>query len=107
MVEQSVIDLLLTGVEEANKKLDELMNWKAKFEERMNNRDKQIDDMRQTLYANSTGLVSTVQRLCNCKNDISHEISQWKVFFLGILQKLIVWGIIGLIVYLLYLYKTN
>lgn len=107
MAEQETLNLLLNGMEAANEKLDELMQWKATFEERSKNQGVLIDDMRQTLYDNPSGLVSTVQRLYSCKNEVNRERIQWKNFFLDILKRVIVWAIIALIVWGMYLYKYS
>jgi len=86
--------------------IKELLEWKGALDERCDARGEKISRVEQVLFGNpdpDKGLLARVQRLNGCKKSILRS----REFWLGVLQKVIVWGIIGIIAYGLYLYKTH
>lgn len=103
------LDQIYAMLEAIDEKVDSLLLWKAAHNEQHKTITRDITDVRKTLYGNPNGLVSKVQRLLNCKNQI--QIRSWKEFWMGILAGIIkvvvAAAIIGLVGWLLFIYKNN
>lgn len=95
-------------VTDTNEKMTALFEWKGTVEQRCKDRGKELEEIKDVTFGNPTpesGLVLKVQRLIDCKKFLNQSRINTREFWRPILQKLIVWVIIGLIVFLLVMYK--
>ena len=93
-------------LKEIYKGVKELLEWKSALDERCEARGEKLARFDQIIFGNpnpDNGLLARVQKLNNCKK----SVTAWREFWLVVLQKIIVWGIIAIIAYGLYLYKTH
>jgi hypothetical protein len=90
-------------LKEMNGKLDDLLIWRGGLDERCKAHREQTDEVRDVLFANPTGLKSKVERLWNGKTGAS----RWKDFWMFILRSAIIFGILGIVGWLLLLYKQH
>ncbi len=95
------------NAEDVYKKLDiidvkvgQVLIWKAKHETAHELLERDIGDSRAAIFENP-GLISKVSTLWNCKKDTT----KWKEFWFGILRYLVVAVIVGVVAWLLVLYK--
>lgn len=79
-----------------NGKLDELLVWKATIDERCKAHREKTDEVREVLFDNPSGIKLKVERLWNCKQNLSDSRIFWRNFFAWILKALIVSGILSL-----------
>jgi len=86
-----------------NEKLDSLLQWKAGHNEQHKIINRDLNEIRETLFDNPGGLKSRVERLWNCKN----TITTWREFFLQILRTVITWAVIALVIWQLFIYKQH
>lgn len=85
-------------------KVDELLKWQAKMEERCKNHLQSTKDVRLVLFGNPTGgLMSVVQGLQNCK-DIT---TRWKDLLFSVLKVLIATGIVSMAAWLFMMYRIH
>ena len=96
------LEQIFTKLEGVDGKVDELLVWKAVIDERCKSHREQTNELRETIFANSKGLKFKVERLCNNKKDTIKQ----KDFWFSILRTVIAYGIIGVLVWLLMIYKT-
>lgn len=97
-----IVSNLCESVEITNKAI-------ATINERCLNRGQTLDGHTRTLYGDNGagGIVARVNTLNgDCINKKAANV-QVKDFFLGVAQKLIVWGIISVVVFLLYSWKAQ
>lgn len=87
-------------LKEMNGKLDELLLWKAGHDKGHETIDRDIKEVREVLFDNP-GLKSKVERLWNCKKDSF----RWRDFWMSVLRTVVATIILGVIVWLLLLYK--
>ena len=92
-------------LKQMNSKLDELLLWRAALDERCVAHREQTAEHRKVLFDNP-GLKSKVDRLWNCKHDLKTRRENVINFFMGVLKLLVVAAIVGITVWLLYIYKT-
>lgn len=83
-------------------KLDELLLWKAAHEESHKTIDRDITEVRDTLFENP-GLKSQVQTLMNCKQGIS----RWTNFWMGVLKVVIAAIIVMVLTWFMVLYQKG
>lgn len=95
-------DIILSKLNEMDGKLDELLTWKAVHKTEHKGISRDVVEIRETLFDNP-GLKSQVQTLMNCKQDTF----RWRDFWMWVLRCLTVSGIIGLIGWLMFIYKKN
>lgn len=95
-------DQILEKLNEMNGKLDKLLQWKAAHQESHKTIDRDITEVRDTLFENP-GLKSQVQTLINCKQNIS----RWRNFWMSILRLIVVAAIIAVIGWFMFLYKKG
>lgn len=101
---EEILNTILEKVTSTDEKVDNLLQWKAKLDERCTTRGENLERLNKIIYGNpNNGLISKVQQLLNCKENIRNT----RTFFLTILQKILTYGGIAIIVWLLWLYKTN
>lgn len=101
---ENLLKDILEKVTSTDSKVDKLLQWKAALDERCSTRGHTLDRICKTLYNNSNGgLVGKVNSLLNCKESIRST----RAFFVTILQKVITYGIIAIIIWLLILYKGH
>lgn len=100
-------DQVLEKLEEMNKemnsKLDTLLQWKAVHQESHKTIDRDIVEVRDTLFDNPGGLKSQVQTLMNSKRNVF----QWRKFWMGTLQLVVVATIIAVLGWFMFLYKKG
>lgn len=92
-------------LKQIHKGIQELLEWKGALDERCEARGEKLSRVEQVLFGNpdpDKGLLARVQRLNGCKK----SVTAWREFWLVVLQKVITWGIIAIIIFGLYLYKT-
>lgn len=90
-----------------NGKVDKLIKWQAAMGERCDYHRRDTDGMRKVLYGDSEdGLVSDVQRLKNCKNNLKESTTKWRNLLFRILGTIISTGIILVVIWLMGLYKN-
>lgn len=94
---------ILSKLNEMNSKLDELLQWKAAHQEGHKSIDRDIGEVRDTLFENPGGLKSQVQTLVNCKRNIS----RWRNFWMDVLRLIVVAVIIAVLGWFLFLYKKG
>lgn len=88
--------------------IDVLLRWKERMDERCKHHIDNTGRINKTLYGNSgDGLVSEVQRLKNCKENVKDSAAQWKSFILGVLRTLVSTGVILLFLWLMSMYKSH
>ena len=93
---------VLDKLNEMDPKLDELLMWKAAHEEGHKTIDRDITEIRDTLFENP-GLKSQMQTLMNCKQGIS----RWRDFWMGVLKVVIAAIIIMTFTWLMVLYQKG
>lgn len=81
-------------------KVDELLVWQGRMEERCTSHRIQTDELRKTVFDNP-GLKLKVQTLWNCKQNIT----KWREFWMIILRYLIIAVIISVCGFLFVMYK--
>jgi len=93
-------------LEQMDGKLDNLLQWRAAVDERCRAHHADTEEVRKTVYGNpgsTNGLQFEVSRLMNCKK----ETRRWKDFWIFVLRSLVIFGIIGIIMWLMGLYKGS
>jgi len=95
-------DQILEKLNGMDTKLDELLLWKAAHRESHKIIDRDITEVRDTLFENP-GLKSQVQTLVNCKQNIS----RWRNFWMDVLKLVVVAAIIAVLSWFLFLYKKG
>jgi len=101
------LDIIKDIAEKIDGKCDELLEFRAVHTETHKALVADLDEIHQTLYAKPEGLSYKVERIAlNCK---SHEAVrlQKKAFVSSLLNKLATAAIIGLIIWLLALYRSH
>lgn len=83
-------------------KVDKLLIWKAGHVKAHELIERDVADNRATLFENP-GLISKVDTLWNYKSDTT----KWRKFWLEILKYLVVASIVGIVTWLLLLYKGS
>jgi len=96
-------DQVIETLNEMNGKLDKLLQWKAAHQEGHKTIDRDITELRDTLFDNPGGLKSQVQTLVNCKQNIS----RWRSFWMDVLKLVVVAAIIAVLGWFLFLYKKG
>ena len=96
-------DQMLEKLNEMDTKLDEILQWKAAHQESHKSIDRDITEVRDTLFDNPGGLKSQVQTLVNCKRDMS----RWRNFWMDVLKFVVVFTIIGMLGWFLFLYRKG
>lgn len=96
-------DQILEKLNEMDTKLDEILQWKAAHQESHKSIDRDITEVRDTLFDNPGGLKSQVQTLVNCKRDMS----RWRNFWMGIVQLVVVAVIVAMLGWCLFLYRKG
>ncbi len=91
---------VIKKLDEANKKLDTLLLWREKVEERCKSHIEQTKEVRAVLF-NNPGLKAQVQTLMNN----SHNTSRWRDFYLGTFKIVIAALIVSLVIWLLTIYR--
>ena len=93
------------GLKTVNEKLDEMLQWKAGFEERCVAHKSQTEEVRNTLFGDRgcNGMVKQVDRLVQCKG----ELSRWRDFRIGLFKIVVAAAIISLVSWLLFIYRLN
>ena len=84
-----------------NGKVDELLVWKEVHNQKHISLDRDLTGVRDTLYGNPGGVLSKVERLWNCKVNIS----RWQTFWMQVLRGVLTASIFGVIVWALMMYK--
>lgn len=95
-------DQILEKLNEMNGKLDKLLQWKAAHEESHKSIDRDMGEVRDTLFDNP-GLKSQVQTLMNCKQNIS----RWRSFWMDVLKLVVVAAVVAVLSWFLFLYKKG
>jgi len=95
-------DQILEKLNEISGKLDELLLWKAAHQESHKIINRDLDEVRDTLFENP-GLKSQVQTLINCKQNVS----RWRNFWMDVLKFVVVAAIIAVLSWFLFLYKKG
>ena len=93
---------VLDKLGEMDVKLDDLLKWKAVHQESHKIIDRDITEVRETLFENP-GLKSQVQTLMNCKQGIS----RWRDFWMGVLKVVVAAGIIMIFTWFMLLYQKG
>lgn len=89
-----------------NNKMEVLAKWQGAVDERCKTERESVSNIKATLFGNpakQNGLVSKVQ----CLMDNKKRQLTSREFWQGVLQKVITWGIIAVIVWALWMYKTG
>ena len=94
------LEQIYEKLESVDGKVDTLLVWKARIDERCKAHRQQTDELRETVFENP-GLKSKVERLWNCKKAMTRQ----KEFWLGVLRTVLSYGIIGIAVWLLFIFK--
>jgi hypothetical protein len=101
---EELLKNILAKVTSTDEKVDKLLQWKAALDERCLTRGENLERINKIIYGNPNGgLVSKVQQLINCKENIRST----RTFFLSILQKVIVYVIVAVIVWAMIQYKKS
>ena len=93
---------VLEKLNKMDSKLDDLLLWKAAHKESHKIIDRDIGEVRDTLFENP-GLKSQVQTLMNCKRNVS----RWRDFWMGVLKLVVATAIIATLTWFLFLYKKG
>jgi hypothetical protein len=99
----TIQEQILAEVQTANLRLANLEVLTAKIEVRSRNHDRQLATIEKELWGNPHGLKVRLQSLENCKQNLKDS----RVFWRGVLQKVLAYGIIALAAYALWLYKNS
>lgn len=94
---------MIKKLDDANVKLDLLLQWRAGLEERCKSHLEKTEELRTVLFDNPGGLVQRVDTLNNCKRDVSKRRDYW----LGIMKTVVAACIISLIIWLLSIYREH
>lgn len=94
---------IVKKLDEANKKLDTLLQWRAGLEERCIAHRKETDEVRGTLYNKPNGVVACVNRLTMSQK----SASRWNDFWVYILKVVIAACVIWLVAWLLSIYRYS
>lgn len=95
---------VLDKLNEMDGKLDKLLMWKAAHEEGHKTIDRDVNEVRETLYGNGNpGLKSQVQTLMNCKQGMS----RWKDFWMGVLKVVFAALIVTVLMWFMLLYQKG
>ena len=89
-------------LETIDSKVDELLTWKTQHVASHVLIERDVGENRKALFSNP-GIVSKVTALWNCKSDITNA----RKFWFEILKYLIVATIVGVVAWLLVLYKKG
>ena len=95
-------DPIIEKLDEMDSKLDEILTWKAVHKEEHKIVHRDVTEMRGVLFENP-GLKAQVQALVNCKR----YTSKWKEFWMGVLRTVLAAAIIGVLMWLMLVYKTG
>ena len=95
-------DQVLEKLNKMDDKLDELLRWKAAHQESHKIIDRDIIEVRDTLFENP-GLKSQVQTLINCKQNIS----RWRNFWIDVLKFVTVAAIVAVLTWCMVLYQKG
>lgn len=95
-------EAVLDKLNEMDRKLDELLTWKAvhKTEHKVINRD--VTEVREVLFANP-GIKSQVQTLMNGRRNIS----KWKEFWMSVLRIVVAAAIVAVLMWFMLIYKKG
>lgn len=88
------------NVKGIDEKVDQLLTWKLVHGTEHKTISRDVNEVRDVLFANP-GIVNRVERLWNCKA----SISEWRSFLIYILKAVLTAGIIGVLAWLLLLFK--
>lgn len=88
-------------LEEVDEKVDKLLTWQAVHDTKHEVVDRDINEVREVLFENP-GLKSKVERLWNGRKDSF----RWRDLWMYVLRVLIIAGILGVIGWLLGLYRS-
>jgi len=95
---------ILKKLDEANDKLDRLLLWREKVEERCKSHTEQTKEIRTTLFGNAKpGLKSQVQTLI----DNDRSMSRWKEFYLSTFKIVVATLAVSLVIWLLSIYRVS
>lgn len=95
-------DQVLEKLNEMDTKLDVLLLWKAAHQESHKTINRDIDELRDTLFENP-GLKSQVQTLINC----GRNISRWRNFWMDVLKLVAVAAIVMVLTWCMILYQKG
>ena len=101
----ATIDQVYEIVQDVQEKVSELVIWKAQHVEHHKIVSRDIKEVREDLYEGNPGIIQEVRRLSNNKKAASRVASSWKGLGFYILERILVFGIIGIIVWFLFLYR--
>lgn len=102
------INAIASDTKAVNGKVDKLVGWQVKMDERCDHHRRDTDGVRQVLYGDKEdGLVFDVQRLKNCKDTLKRSAAVWRGLVFMVLGTLISTGIILVIVWLMGLYRDS
>lgn len=92
---------------DTNKKVDQILQWKAGMEIQCEAHRGKTEEVRVTLFGsdNSEGLKGRVARLWNCKGDLRNAKAKWQDFWMYVLKSLVVAGVIAIAILLFGVYK--
>ncbi len=82
-------------------KMDTIIKWSGTVDERCRNHLEETKDLKNTLYANPTGIVANVNRLLNGRKDRA----KWKDWAMRVLGTLVTAFTLSFIYWLLFIYK--
>lgn len=102
----ATIDDVHSEIKQVNEKMDTVIEWKGTVDQRCEDRGDTIDGLQKTLFGNPAkqdGVVSKVQALMTCKNQVKNR----KEWAMGIVAGVLKWAIIAIIVWLLVMWKTH
>jgi len=94
---------IIKKLDEANGKLDQMLQWRAGLEERCKAHNQRTEEIRKILFDNPNGLIARVNRLNNYKR----SLSRWRDFWMYILKTVIVAFIIALAAWLFTVYRDS
>ena len=94
---------ILKKLDEANDKLDLLLQWRAGLEERCKAHLEKTEEVRTVLFENPHGLVCRVDKLTQCKK----SITEWREFWIYILKVVLAAAIISLAGWLFFVYSEH
>lgn len=95
-------DQVLEKLNEMDTKLDVLLLWKAAHQESHKTINRDIDELRDTLFENP-GLKSQVQTLVDC----GRNISRWRNFWMDVLKLVAVAAIVMVLTWCMVLYQKG
>jgi len=82
------LDTIYSKLEVVDDKVDKLLIWKAEHSKEHETVGRDIEEVRTILFENP-GLKSQVERLWNCKKDVTNQRTKRRNFWMWILRLLI------------------